>query len=220
MACGGILRRISRGISMVADSPEDGDRSFALQPVGPVLLEGSAPHGEGAVECRRATGAGSFGYGQRNQSHGARRVACRGCAATGSRLGCRARGRAVTEVPVALRSTGSARTGMSGPGPGSSEKVAPRMAGNRSPYVARRSPRSLGSVVQTSPSDPGWAFPGPAVIRAATCRWQVGHELPSKGTEPTGSPLRGIANAWQALSGLINGNLQFPERTIGGRLIC
>ena len=79
--------------------------------------------------------------------------------------------------------------------------------------LARRSPRSLGSVVRTSsqmrrsdprwrgappprrtaPSDPGWAFHGPAVMRAATCHRQVGRASPSKGTSRSGSPLRGIA---------------------------
>ena len=146
-----------------------------------VPASGSALVKLDVVERCVGDGAGSFVYGQRNQSHGARRVACRGCAATDSRLGWRARGRAATEVPVALRSAGSARTGMSGPGCGFSEKVAPWMAGNRGSCVARRLPRSLDSVFRTSSSDPGWAFPGPAVMRAATCHWQVGRASPLKG---------------------------------------
>ena len=76
--------------------------------------------------------------------------------------------------------------------------------------LARRSPRSLGSVVRTSsqmrrsdprwrgappprrtaPSDPGWAFHGPAVMRAATCRRQVGRA----------SPLKGHISLWLAAS--------------------
>ena len=65
--------------------------------------------------------------------------------------------------------------------------------------VAQGSPRSLDSVFRTSSSDPGWAFPGPAVMRAATCHWQVGRASPSKGTNRSGSPLRGIAVGVTAL---------------------
>jgi hypothetical protein len=152
-----------------------------------------------AVECSVGDGAGDFCFGKSHQNHGARRVACRGCAATGTRLGRRARGRPATEVPVALRSPGSARTGMSGPGRGFSEEVAPWMAGNRGPCVAQRSPRSLDSVFRTSSTDPGWAFPGPAVMRAAACHRQVGRASPSKGTNRSGSLLRGIAVGVTAL---------------------
>ena len=93
----------------------------------------------------------------------------------------------------------NARTRTSGPGCDFSEEVAPWTAGNRGPRVAQGSPRSLDSVFRTSSSDPGWAFPGPAVMRAATCHWQVGRASPSKGTNRSGSPLRGIAVGVTAL---------------------
>ena len=76
---------------------------------------------------------------------------------------------------------------------GLSEKAALQMPCTYRPCVAQGSPLSLDSVFQTSSSDPGWAIHGPAVMRAATCHRQVGRASPLKGTDRTGSPLRGIA---------------------------
>ncbi len=135
-----------------------------------VLARGSALVKLDAVECSVGAGAGDFLSWQK---------------VTKSRVPA---GRPDAGEPDRSASGASqranARTRTSGPGFGFSEKVAPWMAGNRGPRVARRLPRSLDSVFRTSSSDPGWAFPGPAVMRTATCHWQVGRASPLQGHDP------------------------------------